>query len=102
MTLRAPVNGWNSPEEWLDDLADLIVIGRPIRNDISVGEPHGYSLEDAHLCWQNEQPVEDAVLAVIGEQEVERAITFANERLLDEGLGGPDPDYLRDMRGEAA
>ena len=37
--------------------------------------------------------------AVLGKDEVERAITFANEPLLDEGLGGPDPDYLRDRGG---
>lgn len=85
-----------------DTEIELIVTGRSIRNDTSVGEPHGWSLEDAVLLWQDEVPVEDAVLEVIGKEAVEAAITHANERLLDEGPGGPDPDYLRDMRNEAA
>ncbi len=85
-----------------DTEIELIVAGTPIRNDTSVGEPAGWSLEDAVLCWADETPVEDAVLPVIGDEAVEAAITSANERLADEGPGAPDPDYLRDMRADAA
>lgn len=81
---------------------ELIVTGTPVRNDPSVGEPHGWSLEDAVLLWQDETPVQDAVLEVIGEKAVEHAFNTASEKIADEGPGGPDPDYLRDMREEAA
>ncbi len=85
-----------------DTEIELLVSGRPVRNDTSVGEPHGWSLEDAHLQWQDETPVQDAALEVVGKEAVEAAITRANERLLDEGPPGPDPDYLRDLQEEAA
>ena len=79
----------------------LIVAGRPVRNDTSVGEPEGWSLENAHLVWQDKAPVEDSVLAIIGEAEVEVVIALANERLLAEGPSAPDPDYLRERRKDA-
>ena len=80
----------------------LVVTGTAVRNDPSVGEPAGWSLEDAHLRWQDETPVEGAMLEIIGYETWKLALTFANEKLLDEGPGEPDPDYLRDLREDAA
>ena len=81
-----------------DTEIELICAGTVIRNDTSVGEPHGYSLEDAILQWQDETPIGFIMGGIIGLKEVDRAITYANEKLMREGPPGPDPDYQRDMR----
>ena len=55
-----------------------------------------YGLEDSHLCWQDEKPLEPAMLELIGEVHVDAAFDRAMDKLADEGP--PGPDYQRDMR----
>ena len=79
---------------------DFVVEGRWEAADPSVGERAG--LADMVLLWPDEAPVEDAMLEIIGAAAVEHAFDTASEKAAEDGPPGPDPDYLRDMREEAA
>ena len=71
---------------------DMMVTGTPVRGDTSVGEPSGWHMDDAHLCWPDGTPLDMNTLHMIGDEQHKRVIAAADDRLLDEGLGGPDPD----------
>lgn len=79
-----------------DTEIELIVKGIPEGPDYSVGM--GVGLEDPGLYWQDETPVEEAFLAIIGPEAEQKAYDDANQKLADEGPPEPDPDYQRDMR----
>ncbi len=74
---------------------ELIVMGEWVGPDESVGVMSG-GLEDMVLCWQDEQPVEDEVLKIIGDEAVERAFETASVKAGEEGPPEPDPDYRRE------
>lgn len=79
--------------EWLCEVTitvndaeiEMFVGGTPVRNDPSVGEPHGWGLEGAVLLWPNEKPVEDAMLHMIGDKQHRHAINVACDKLAMEG-----------------
>ena len=79
---------------------DFVVEGRWESADPSVGERAG--LADMVLLWPDEQPVEDAMLKIIGADAVEHAFNTASEKIGDSGPSGPDPDYLRDRQQDCA
>ena len=84
-----------------DTEIEMVVCGEWEGADPSVGIMSA-GIVGQMLLWQDEKPVEDEVLKIIGEKEVDRVFDEASVKAGEEGPPGPDPDELRDRLNDPA